>query len=242
MPSLISKIKTRWNNFTLEGYENVQKVQKIIDEPNFPFLVSFPRTGSHWFRFILEKYSDRPLLIRSFFNHNNSNYLLFHTHDLNLNTQKKKVVYLYRNPTDVIYSQLNYYNQNINDKNLIHFWTQQYTGHLIHWLFNENFTEKKLIIKYENLQNDLSNEFQKVCSFFDLNWDEKRLIKIASSIDKEAIKKKTYYDDKIIPRNKDYQKNKIIFKESYELFIQNLIIEYSNLIFKDEQKLASLFN
>ena len=104
--------------------------KKVIDDfrndPQFPFLISFPRTGSHWLRMMLEQYSNRPLLIRSFFEHPNKDYLLLHSHDMQLSEKRKNVLYLYRKPIDVVYSQLNFYQQDIHNLNLVLYWTNQY--------------------------------------------------------------------------------------------------------------------
>ena len=47
-------------------------VKKNIEEPEFPFLISFPRTGSHWLRMIMELYFKRPALTRIFYFKNRS--------------------------------------------------------------------------------------------------------------------------------------------------------------------------
>jgi len=44
---------------------------KILDHflknADFPWLISFPRTGSHWLRMIMELYFEKPSLRRVFF-------------------------------------------------------------------------------------------------------------------------------------------------------------------------------
>ena len=45
---------------------NKQNVDLAYEDITFPFLVSFPRTGSHWLRMLMELYFDKPSLTRSF--------------------------------------------------------------------------------------------------------------------------------------------------------------------------------
>jgi len=220
--------------FKRQGY-------KIKEFKNIPFLISFPRTGSHWLRIVIEKYSNRPLLTRSFYNHKNDNYLLYHTHDLNLDTKRKKIIYLYRYPTDVIYSQLNYYQQDINDLNQILFWTNQYAAHLAHWFFLESTATHKCFISYESMQKDLEIPFKKVVNFLDLNWNNNRLKKIADEITKEKVAKKTLHDNQVINNTQAYQTNKEIFKNQYNSLIIKAFESYSIQIFNDKDKLTSIF-
>ena len=74
-----------------------------------PVLISFPRTGSHWLRMAVELYFDRPMLTRHFFEHASDRMLLFHDHDKRLDFEPRgPVVYLYRGPVDVVFSELTY--------------------------------------------------------------------------------------------------------------------------------------
>jgi hypothetical protein len=91
-------------------------LRKHLEDPEFPFLVSFPRTGSHWLRMLLELYFERPLLTRTFFFPEKDNYLLLHTHDLELDVKRHNVMYIYRDPVDTIYSQIKYHKEDSKDR------------------------------------------------------------------------------------------------------------------------------
>ena len=54
--------------FVKESYGiSDQKIwQKYTSNPEFPYLVSFPRTGSHWLRNVMELYFEKPSLTRVF--------------------------------------------------------------------------------------------------------------------------------------------------------------------------------
>ncbi|MEL6719280.1 MAG: sulfotransferase domain-containing protein, partial [Bacteroidota bacterium] len=203
---------------------------------------SFPRTGSHWFRMILELYSDRPLLTRSFFKHSNKDYLLLHTHDMNLSEQRKNVIYLYRYPTDVIFSQLNYYGQPTDNDFFIRFWTNQYSHHLIHWLFLEEKAEKKLVISYEQMRQDICMVYKKVCEHLNLEFDKERLQSVAKQIDKEKVATKTRHDPQVINKGEDYQYRQTQFKTKYDSLVMNLFAENSNTILGNKEKLLAVFS
>lgn len=181
---------------------------------DFPRLISFPRTGSHWLRIMLESYSKRPLLPRSFYCHNNTNFLICHSHDMQLSNNFTNVIYLHRNPVDVIYSQLNYYDQNIDNRNLIEFWTNQYAAHLYHW-HNETFSTKKTIISYENLKEETAITFAKICHHLGLTYNENTIEVIAKKTTKEYVKSKTKHDIQVINKKKRYSENRELFKNKY---------------------------
>lgn len=230
------------NRRVKEGAISHNIIKKCQADPDFPYLVSFPRTGSHWFRMMLELYTDRPLLVRTFFSHDNDNYLLLHTHDTNLVEQRKNVVYLYRSPTDVIYSQINYYRQSFRNKNFVQFWGNQYASHLTHWLFNETFTEKKTVISYEGLKNNIEGEFRKVCNHFAINFNANKLHQVAKKITTGKVAQKTTYDNKIINKRNEYAKNREWFKSEYETVVINILGQVSEWSLGDKRRLTDLFN
>ena len=86
------------SSHVLLGRASSNVAREFAEDPNSPWLVSFPRTGSHWLRMMLERYSARPLLPRSFFDHDSTDYLLNHTHDLDFSCTVRRVIYLYRDP------------------------------------------------------------------------------------------------------------------------------------------------
>lgn len=224
-----------------EGAIRPKAIKTFQADPGSPYLISFPRTGSHWLRMILELYTDCPLLVRTFFSHTNNNYLLLHTHDMNLTEQRKNVVYLYRYPTDVIYSQINYYKQDLDNKIHISFWSNQYACHILHWLFVEKFTEKKTVITYEGLKNNIEGEFKKVCRHFDIDFNGEKLHRIAQKITKLKVAQKTTYDNQIINKEIEYLNNREWFKKEYDTFVMNIFSKVSEWSLGDRDRLIELF-
>ena len=83
-------------------------IDKFIANPDNTFLVSFPRTGSHWLRMLTELYFGRPSLVRVFYYSERQDFLMLHAHDLELDVERLRVIYLYRHPVETIFSQLYY--------------------------------------------------------------------------------------------------------------------------------------
>ncbi len=162
------------------------------------YLVSFPRTGSHWLRMIMELYFERPSLVRVFYYPERSDYLTLHTHDMDLTVTRKDVIYLYRDPVETIYSQLNYLKESCDDPQRIVYWSDLYGKHLDKWLYRETFTRHKTILSYEGLKRDMVTEFAKVTGHFKTRIDAIRLGKIAAQITKEEVKRKTKHDQQVI--------------------------------------------
>lgn len=106
-----------------------------------PWLVSFPRTGSHWLRMALELYFDRPLLPRSFFGHERADPLLTHDHDNELDLRPTgPVIYLYRGPVDTVFSEMTYYAEDLavqGPADLVRRTAERYRRHLRRWLLGE---------------------------------------------------------------------------------------------------------
>ena len=85
-----------------------QVIEHFISSPASTLMVSFPRTGSHWLRMLMELYFERPTLKLVFYYPEVTDYLAYHTHDLSLDMEHPTVLYLYRNPVDTVYSQLSF--------------------------------------------------------------------------------------------------------------------------------------
>ena len=194
-------------------------ISRCITDPDFPYLISFPRTGSHWLRMIMELYFDRPLLVRSFYEHSNSNYMLYHTHDMNFTDKRKSVIYLYRNPVDTVYSQILYYKHDFRNKLLVTFWMNYYFTHVLHWLKEDKHTVQKTILTYENLKQDMGNEFGKVCAHFNAAFDSDRIIQCSNKITKAEVKKNSTYIASVMTISEEYEQNRTWFRNNYGTYI-----------------------
>lgn len=199
-------------------------IAKFIRDPQKTFLVSFPRTGSHWLRMIMELYFERPSLTRVFYYPENTNYLALHTHDLDLETKRKKVIYLYRHPIPTVYSQLKYLKLDVNDVQQVIRWSDEYGKHLAKWLHCEDFTNQKTIIQYEQLKNDLVDEFSKVCAHFGETLQEEILLDIADRITMEHVQSKTGHDPQVINTSREYQDGRGFFSKKYGDLVMETVL------------------
>lgn len=208
-------------------------LDKYINDPSFPVLVSFPRTGSHWLRMIIELYFERPLLTRTFYFHERKDYLLLHTHDMELDVRRENVIYLYRDPVDTIYSQLNYYREDINDRERIKHWTELYGRHLSKWLHEEDFTLEKSVLTYERLKKDLTKEFKKITDHFNWPFDELKIKKASVEVTKEKVKGKTLHDRQVVALNDEYGENRELFRSEHSGFVWQTLLSGREYLKKD---------
>lgn len=213
--NLIRKSREKIRNWRDPYVITDKRVQcAFLADADNPFLVSFPRTGSHWLRLLLELYFERPSLVRVFFYPNRTDYLTWHTHDLSLTDERKRVIYLYRDPVATIYSQMRYHRQQLDDAAAMGQWVDLYGDHLLKWLHTETFTEQKVIVCYERLRSDLAGEFAQVCDFFDVPFDASHLERVAEQVSKERVKGATS-DRQVVNVSADYALNRDAFRERY---------------------------
>jgi len=209
---------------------NRQVINKFVTVSSFPYLISFPRTGSHWLRMLMELYLKKPALIRIFYYRDATDFTCCHDHDLNLKIKRENVIYLYRYPVDTIFSQLKYYDEPITDKDRIKYWCVLYRNHLSKWLFEEGFTLKKTIICYDKMVQDVAGEFKKICEHFNTDFELNKFLMINRIVNKREIKKKTLHDPKAIKLDSTYQREKKYFIEKYSGYVMdNILIENSQL-------------
>ena len=95
----------------------------------------------------------------------------FHDHDLELNLNKKNVLYLYRDPVDVIYSDCMSHLKAIDNKYAISR-ASLYARHVKKYVV-DNYASH--IVKYENFQKNFNDEFKIIIDFFNGDYDEERL-------------------------------------------------------------------
>lgn len=213
-------------NFDLE--DSVQTTDKLlIDEhvnnPEFPYLISFPRSGSHWLRLLMELYFEKPSLVRSFYYSNAREFTCLHHHDLDLDIQRDNVIYLYRMPVPTIFSQLKYHRENVNDAARIQYWSSLYAAHLSKWLQNESFTKKKLVLRYEQMQTSINHCFHEICRYLDVAFDQKKFESIVNKASKNEVRYKTRHDPQVINLSESYEKERKAFAARHSAFILSII-------------------
>lgn len=186
--------------------------QSIINEfkknSNNTFLISFPRTGSHWLRMLMELYFGRPSLVRVFYYPVRKDYLCLHTHDLELDVERTNVIYLYRDPVDTIYSQLRYHKEDSNDRKKINIWADLYGRHLDKWLHQEKFTKQKSVVRYELLKTSPHSEFEKVCNHFGESLNTERFDSVLRRVSRKHVEDKTHHDRRVINLTNAYKEER----------------------------------
>ena len=190
-------------------------INSYTSDPDFPFLVSFSRTGSHWLRMVMELYFEKPSLVRIFYFKGSRDFTCYHTHDLDLKLIRENVIYLYRDPIDVVYSQLCYYKQDVDDREIRNYWANLYARHLVKWLYEEQFTRKKTIITYEGMVCDMSNEINKICLHLGEHFIQSKLDDVLEKVSKDRLKEKTKHDPQVVNLSSDYRDKRIEFCENY---------------------------
>ncbi len=198
-------------------------VDNFIANPDFTYLISFPRSGSHWLRMLMELYFEKPSLVRIFYYKDAERFTCYHRHDEDLSIHRSNVIYLYRDPVDTIYSQLNYYNENMCDNERINYWAILLGKHFNKWLIQETFTRRKTIITYEGMMKDMETEFRKVVDHFSESFDAAKLQEKVKLVTKKEVKDKTSHDPQVMNLTDDYSLKRNEFRERYEETILDII-------------------
>jgi hypothetical protein len=187
---------------------------KFTTNPDFPYLVSFPRTGSHWLRMLMELYFEKPSFVRAFYYFDATDFTCYHRHDEDMKLERKNVIYLYRDPCPTIYSQMMFYNENVNDGKRVEHWAEVYGNQLNKWLFKETFTTKKTILTYEGLKKNINQEFEKLCKHLNVPFDAKKLDAVQAQVTKEKLKQKTKHDPRVLNISNEYEEKRKSFESN----------------------------
>lgn len=211
--------------------DDVEIIKSFTSDPDFPFLVSFSRTGSHWLRMIMELYFETPSLVRAFYLKDATEFTCYHTHDMDLGLKRQNVIYLYRNPVETVYSQLCYYKENSDDLERRRHWTTLYARHLAKWLVHDDFTKKKTVVTYEGMKENMCGEIEKICKHLETNFDPAKLGSVLAKVSKDELKKKTKHDQQVVNLSDRYRDERETFREKYgqsifdELYATELSLE-----------------
>lgn len=203
-------------------------INNCTKNPDFPYLVSFSRTGSHWLRMIMELYFEKPSLVRAFYFKEASDFTCYHTHDMDLELKRENVIYLYRNPVETIYSQLSYYKEDPDNEGRRGHWTNLYARHLAKWLVQESFSRKKTFVTYEGMKVNMESEFAKICRHLGEELDTLKLEAVLEKVSKAELKKKTKHDQQVVNLSSSYQNGRELFNEKYGGTIYEEIIALDN--------------
>ncbi len=162
----------------------------------------------------MELYFEKPSLVRVFYFKQKKDFTCYHRHDDNLDLHDiRRVIYIYRNPVDTVFSLNSYYREDIDDENNIIHRTHQYSDHLAKWLLHEEFTKQKVVLTYEGLKTDLFNEFKKLTDFFGEAFSYKKLEEVKSKVSKNGLKEKTADNKQIVNISTNYEIMRDSFKD-----------------------------
>ena len=215
--------------------------QNLRDDFEFPRLVSYPRCGSHWFRYIMEYTLEMPCIVSSykFPNPDLQQCWGLHIHDRRLDNSDcpptknlQKVIYLWRNPVDVVYSQLRYdgilpdvltVSSAESLRHGVNYLIHEYGSHLQRYRFNNGDIGDLLEITYEQMRENTAETMAQSMEFLNLQYEKKKLKKVISECTKlkisQGINDKSAIDMVAATRPEQHKHNKEIFKSIYEHLI-----------------------
>lgn len=184
-----------------------------MEDPDRPWLVSFPRSGSHFLSLCLEVYTDGASPISNFLGLSGKSLNVFRlhagefpsTHDLELKLLFRNVIYLYRNPVDTLYSYLQYEGFPADEKH-VRMASDHWARHTRKWMFAEGKSRRKTMVCYERLMKDFPGEFAKVLRHLGLTEDRAKMEAARQGAGKQEIKKITRVKDpKVINDSEEYR-------------------------------------
>ncbi|GAB4457327.1 MAG: hypothetical protein Fur0028_11880 [Bacteroidales bacterium] len=207
-----------------------------------PLFVSFPRTGSEWINAVMELYFDRPRLRKlriTFIDKKRKDWMWFHDHDIEMNVEHKNVLYLFRDPVETVYSNIEYmintkhtyiinplYASNateVKEKDVV-ILAEHYASHINKWLYGLH--KAKEYISYEKFIENPHGEMEKVCRFFGSKLNSEKLTDVLAFVTKEKMvaqneeEKNGGLNNKML--NDKYRDNRRIFKEKYANIIYDI--------------------
>jgi hypothetical protein len=173
-------------------------IQRFCADEENTFLVSFPRTGSHWLRMVLELATGRPSLTRVFYYPERTDYLTMHSHDDDLQLKRRNVIYLWRNPVDTVFSQMWYVSDDVASRSNVVRWTERYARHLEKWLLNERFTARKTVVSYERMRQDMPAVVRRISEHLEIE------IALVHTVTKAHVRDANSWEPRIVPSDPAY--------------------------------------
>lgn len=209
---------------------------------SLPLFISYPRTGAHWINCVMELYFDRPRLREgriTFLDRSRNDWMWFHDHDPKMGIKHNNALYMYREPISTVYSNLIYqyfdngklflpfqfvrWDKVFSEKRVLRI-AEDYKRHLLKWLISDD--SARAIVCYDRMQINKNKEFKKICGYFNLDLDEKRLSPAFSVVTKEALVKKvknrTHMGKHVLQKAYGDQRND--FKKTWGATIREIVI------------------
>lgn len=170
----------------------------------------------------MELYFDRPRLREervTLMPADRTDWMWFHDHDLDLDIKHDNVLYLYRDPVDVIYSLLMAEQGKIKKKGIqqLDELSKGIADHFRQYLGENGMANA--VIRYELCKADLPSQFKIITEFFGQEFDQSRLDWAADQVSKDKLVKEAslrkkkpdqYMNDKML--SEKYSKNRKQFR------------------------------
>jgi hypothetical protein len=170
---------------------------------SLPLWVSYPRSGSRWVKLVTATYYGKA---------GGSLYVHDHDRSVNLSLPHENILYLYRNPDNVVFSLMRAESIKNTDENVAK------EARRVRDHYAKYFAASKQLIRYERFQQDFAAEFAKVALFFTgkPDFDKEILGKCLKCADKplQMGGKQTAYFNKgiLLP---GYEKERQLFREKF---------------------------
>ena len=183
-------------------YNICSKIEQRYTDNTLPRLVSFPRTGSHWLRIMLEDYLEMPCGPRAF-QYPDAEPWGIHIHDRFVGqgahqegpvNSLEKVIYLHRDPIETIFSQLKYDGKVDFIEQDVDELMNEYILHLNRWRWNNKDVNELLDITYESMKNNTLGILKEVIWFLGYEINEDRICLAISNSSKSRTKSFTSHD------------------------------------------------
>lgn len=229
-----------------ETYKHSMWVETCIKDPDFPWMISFPRTGSNWLRMIMELYFRKPALTGSFYHPYAVSFTCYARHDINLKLKGiRNVIYLHREPVSTVFSFMKYHHgenifnlpPNASYKEQIKACAQIYGRHVAKWMLHEQDSQKKCCVSYDKMRQSPHDEFKKISNFFEMPFDPKKLdfaLSHATKIKNE--KKQKNKNPRVVITEANYENDRVAFSSKYSKLINEYfmaqdpqLLNYHNL-------------
>ncbi len=202
-------------------------------KPNDVFLVSYPKSGNSWLRFIVSNYLNKGAgivdfhsvhdLFPEFETHLSDNYFrdvrFFKSHS-GYNNSFRKVIYLVRDPRDVSVSyfyyskKIKYIDKNMSFNDFLELFLKgdvpygRWDSHVNGWLKNRNNLDDFLFIKYEDMLEEPFKLSKSVLEFAGFDVDSIRL--------EEAIENSSFSKLSMLEKN-NQQTNKYLSNTDHSI-------------------------
>jgi hypothetical protein len=157
---------------------------------------------------------------------------LWHVHDIDLDISSElgAYIYLFRDPVDVVVSNLIYYQVGTDDSKKVETYSltlaEEYRKHLHHYLGLSEKKPRGVYVSYEKLLRRDIETFQKIAffleRFLESGIDASLLMAAADKHTKEKSKKQVAYNSRVISIGEDNEVQKRVIRKQISQMVGNI--------------------